>query len=86
MDLRDLVTRHSQGVAWLYSPSTRPTGRCPVQSITPLGPDQVNALSLLLVLAWVQASSSVSSNRRSSLFSSALAIEPSGVVLLQSPH
>jgi hypothetical protein len=48
MDQRDVVTLSLAGGPCLHHPGTRPTGRCPVQPSTPLGPDQVNVLLLLL--------------------------------------
>jgi hypothetical protein len=44
MDQRDRATRHSQGVLGLHHLAGRAPRRCPVQPITPLGPDQVNVL------------------------------------------
>jgi hypothetical protein len=49
MDQRDPATRHSHGVLGLHHPAAGATRRCPVQPITPLGPDQVNVLLLLLL-------------------------------------
>jgi hypothetical protein len=34
--------RHFVGVLGMHHPAAGPTGRCPVQPSTPLGPDQVN--------------------------------------------
>jgi hypothetical protein len=43
--------RHNEWVLDQHDPAAGPTGRCPVQPSTPLGPDQVNVrLNVLLVL------------------------------------
>jgi hypothetical protein len=47
MDQRGLVARHSQGVLGVYQIAAGPTGRCPVQPRTPLGPDQVNVIIIM---------------------------------------
>jgi hypothetical protein len=36
--------RHSEWVPGMHHPAAGPTGRCPVQPSTPLGPDQVNVI------------------------------------------
>jgi hypothetical protein len=48
MDQREPATRHSQGVLGLHYRAGGATRRCPVQPITPLGPDQVNVSLLSL--------------------------------------
>jgi hypothetical protein len=40
--------RLSEWVLDMHHPAAGPMGRCPVQPSTPLGPDQVNVLLLLL--------------------------------------
>jgi hypothetical protein len=41
----------NEWVLGMHPRAAGPTGRCPVQPSTPLGPDQVNVLLLLLLLA-----------------------------------
>jgi hypothetical protein len=47
MAQRDRVTRRSRKGLGMHFPATWPTGRCPVQPSTTLGPDQANVLLLL---------------------------------------